>query len=157
MYSTEAMNNISIEQFAAFLDGNLPEEDMQQVALSIDADKELSGILADAMQVDESVDEYMNHPDALQADIQNMDFDLPVIPVFAETADEVTLALADSPGSVELIADDDSDIHLAAAAESSDDAAETTCVSPPCDNANAYDGFDSCNDDDNIIDFDDFT
>lgn len=54
MQTDSVHHTISIEQFAAFLDGNLPEADLQAVAAAIDADPELTSVLGDILQVDEA-------------------------------------------------------------------------------------------------------
>lgn len=112
-------NGLSIEQFAAFLDGNLPDDEMQIVADAIDGNKEYTEILGDVMQVDETVDVYMSNPDTFQNELLDSDFDLPVIPVVPEVADIVELAAADS---VEVnVADTDvHDVHLAMASGTAD-------------------------------------
>lgn len=113
------MNDISIEKFAAFLDGNLPDDEMQIVADAIDANKEYTEILNDVMQVDETVDVYMSHPDAFQDELLDSDFDLPVIPVVPEAADVVELVAADS-AEVNVADTDVHDVHLAMASETTD-------------------------------------
>lgn len=87
----ELNNNISIEQFAAFLDGNLPEDEMQAVATAIDSTVEYSDILGDAMLVDDAVDEYMNQSDVYDV-LPDTDFDLPIIPELVKTSDVIELA-----------------------------------------------------------------
>lgn len=94
MYNTETMNNISIEQFAAFLDGNLPEEEMQSVAMAIDANEEYSDILGNVMQVDDTTDVYMAQPELLDMDFLDSDFELPVVPELVMSDDMVELSLA---------------------------------------------------------------
>lgn len=111
MYNTATLNDISIEQFAAFLDGNLPEDDMQSVSSIIDADKEYSDILGDVMHIDDTVDTYTSMPDAYADEIPDMDFDLPLIPVTSVAAeDTVELHFANAPES------DNVEIHCANAA-----------------------------------------
>lgn len=111
MYSEN--NNISIEQYAAFLDGNLSEEDMQAVAMAIDSDKEYSDILGEAMHVDESVEVYMNRPEDWQDEILDTDFDLPVVPLPVDAADVVELSVA-NPAEPDVVEVGKSDIRLAA-------------------------------------------
>ena len=104
-------NGISIEQFAAFLDGNLPDDEMQIVADAIDGNKEYTEILGDVMQVDETVDVYMSNPGAFRDELSDTDFDLPVIPVVPETADIVELAVA-NPAEVSVVDTEIHDAHL---------------------------------------------
>lgn len=112
-------NDISIEQFAAFLDGNLPDDEMQIVADAIDGNKEYTEILDDVMQVDETVDVYMSNPDTFQNELLDSDFDLPVIPVVPETADIVELAVV-NPAEVSAVDTDVHDVHLAMASGTAD-------------------------------------
>lgn len=117
MYNTT--NDISIEQFAAFLDGNLPDDEMQIVADAIDANEEYTEILNDVMQVDETVDVYMSNPDAFQDELLDSEFDLPIIPVVPEVADIVELSVA-NPVEVNVANTGVHDVHLAMASEAAD-------------------------------------
>lgn len=114
------VSNISIERFAAFLDGNLSEADMQTVATAIDADKSLSDILGTAIEVDDEAELLIAQTDAWQEDILNMDFDLPEIPVtLHEVGDNVELlANNTSAAHITAVADDEA-IHLTTAEETS--------------------------------------
>ena len=79
------MNDISIESFAAFLDGNLSEDEMQRVADYIDADNDCSDILKDVMRVDQRTDFYTSHPELLTNEMPGMDIELPEILNTVET------------------------------------------------------------------------
>ncbi|MGN1214184.1 MAG: hypothetical protein ACI4TR_04745 [Bacteroidaceae bacterium] len=79
------MNDISIESFAAFLDGNLSEAEMQRVADYIDANNDYSDILKDVMTVDQRTDYYTNHPELLTNEMPGMDIELPEILSTVET------------------------------------------------------------------------
>ena len=79
------MNDISIESFAAFLDGNLSEAEMQKVADYIDADNDCSDILKDVMRVDQRTDFYTSHPELLTNEMPGMDIELPEILNTVET------------------------------------------------------------------------
>lgn len=156
MYNTATLNDISIEQFAAFLDGNLSEEDMQSVSSIIDADKEYSDILGDVMHIDDTVDTYTSMPDAYAEAIPDMDFDLPLIPV-ASVAEEDTVELqfANAPESdnVEIHNADASDIIPPEEQESDDDPLLCSYTEPQtsvCD-----DSYDIDQHTDNDIDFTD--
>lgn len=83
------MNDISIESFAAFLDGNLSEAEMQRVADYIDANNDCSDILKDVMTVDQRTDYYTSHPELLTNEMPGMDIELPEIlnTVKTETVD----------------------------------------------------------------------
>ncbi len=123
------MDSISIEQFAAFLDGNLPDDEMQIVADAIDANKEYTEILDDVMQVDETVDVYMSNPDAFKDELLDTDFDLPVIPVLPETADIVELAAA-SPAEVSVADTEVHDVHPTMASAAADNPEDITGSHP---------------------------
>lgn len=113
--NTEILDNLSIERFAAFLDGNLNEEDMQEVAAAIDSSNEFTDILSEVMQVDECVDLYTSQPDMLQSESLDIDFDLPVIPVFSESPEEMELSVVNSDNStIELRQNDDIQLSIAA-------------------------------------------
>ncbi|MCQ2078051.1 MAG: hypothetical protein MJZ20_13675 [Bacteroidaceae bacterium] len=112
-------DDISIEKFAAFLDGNLQDEDMQEIVLAIDSNKEYSDILDDVIHVDDSVEIYTNQPDILQNEIFEQDFDLPVIPSLLDTSDAVELSIANS--------------EVASILDSSEDDAQIILASEVCD------------------------
>lgn len=125
-------SDISIEEFAAFLDGNLAEEDMLHVSMAIDGSPEYSGILGDVMHIDEAVDAFIHQqPDGWQQDVMDMDFDLPVVPVMAETADVVELAAAHplETDTVEVHQEDD-DVHLSMASDADEDPSDAHPAHP---------------------------
>lgn len=72
------MNDISVEQFAAFLDGNLSEDEMEFVATAIDNNEEYTDILNDTMDIDSYVE--MMGDDLSMPDFDLIDIDLPEIP-----------------------------------------------------------------------------
>lgn len=90
------MNNLSIEKFAAFLDGNLPEDEMQAVASLIDANEDYSAMLDDVMTIDDSLDMLSDQDDLVPAELLEMDFDLPEIAV--SDADSVSLFMMPEDG-----------------------------------------------------------
>lgn len=114
--NTEILDNLSIERFAAFLDGNLNEEDMQEVATAIDSSNEFSDILRETMQIDELVDSYESHPELLQNEVLDTDFDLPVISVFSESPEEMKLSVVNS-GNSAIEFNQNEEIHLSLASE----------------------------------------
>lgn len=113
--------NISIEKFAAFLDGNLPEDEMLSIETAIDGNTEYTDILGEAMSVDDSVNMMLPQADYQAEPFADMDIVLPAIPLPDVTDDvevelvvsdpsalpHVAAAAADSP--VMAIADDDGD------------------------------------------------
>lgn len=75
----DQIKDISIEQFAAFLDGNLSEEEAAAVEVAIDGNGQLSGILDDAMNIEDYMDFQPESAFELPEEIASMDFELPVI------------------------------------------------------------------------------
>ncbi|WP_294454047.1 hypothetical protein [uncultured Bacteroides sp.] len=68
--------SISIEKFAAFLDGNLPQNEMQNISSNIEHDEGLKAILDTSNMIDTTLE---NIPDDVQIpdEIANLEFDLP--------------------------------------------------------------------------------
>lgn len=91
MYRQGTMNGITIEQFAAFLDGNLSNDDMQIVSDAIDVNKDYSAILSDVMEVNDTTDVYSAQQDFLLSEMPGMDYDLPVLPISLDSQDTVEL------------------------------------------------------------------
>ena len=92
------MNNIgdiSVEQFAAFLDGNLAADEMQRVADAIDGDATLSDLLGDAMAVDDEVEALTDLEAIVPNELLSMDFSLPdvidVMPIDDDSLSDVLL------------------------------------------------------------------
>lgn len=118
--------NISIEQFAAFLDGNLPEDELQVVEAAIDSQKVYSDILGEVMQVDDSIAESMDQSAICPDMLSDIDFELPIVPEFVLPSDVVELTnLNDSESvAVEFLKDD---VHIAMASEETGIAANCSC------------------------------
>ena len=68
--------SISIEKFAAFLDGNLPQDEMQNISSNIEHDEDLKAILDTSNMIDTTLE---NIPDDVQIpdEIANLEFNLP--------------------------------------------------------------------------------
>ena len=98
MQTDSVRHTISIEQFAAFLDGNLPEVDLQAVAAAIDADPELTSVLGDILQVDEASEPLDGMPAAVPDELLTDEaaFCLPEIP---EAAPDDVAWLTDQPAA----------------------------------------------------------
>lgn len=109
MDNTLSTNNISIEKFAAFLDGNLPVEEMQHISAVIDGNEMYAEILGDVMHVDDAVEAIESQSDILPEELQYMDFDLPVIPLNPDIDNSVELIAvnADESDTAEIVADDE--------------------------------------------------
>ena len=73
------MPPVSIEEFAAYLDGNLTEEGMDHVSSIITCNKNLSDIVVMNDVVDDTKEHYMQDEELLPAEIKYMDFDFPRI------------------------------------------------------------------------------
>ena len=73
------MPPVSIEEFAAYLDGNLTEDGMDHVSSIITCNKNLSDIVVMNDVVDDTKEHYMQDEELLPAEIKYMDFDFPRI------------------------------------------------------------------------------
>lgn len=122
-----SIGNISIEKFAAFLDGNLPDDEMQGMETAIGESALYSDILGEVMEVDDTVELLIANGDDLAALSADTDLALPEIPL-PEDMDEVSVeqvvANPSEPLSVAAVTADNT-----AAAEMPDgDAADVTPV-----------------------------
>ena len=70
---------VSIEEFAAYLDGNLTEDGMNEIALAIHSDDSLQNILSSGYMVDETLSTYDDWNQIVQDDIFTDSFDIPNI------------------------------------------------------------------------------
>ncbi|MGM9689010.1 MAG: hypothetical protein ACI3YD_08155 [Alloprevotella sp.] len=114
------MNHLTLERFAAFLDGNLPEADMQAVAAAIDADPSCSAVLGKAMEVDDLAGWYAGQPEVMaEALAAEDDFVLPEVPVAVEPDEGVTL---------HYVAAEEPEVAAVACAE----AVPAACAEPLC-------------------------
>lgn len=68
---------VSIEEFAAYLDGNLTEEGMSRVSSLIDNDSSLQSFADNVQMVDETYANYTESELELPEEIISMDFNLP--------------------------------------------------------------------------------
>ena len=78
---------VSIEKFAAYLDGNLTEEGMNEVASAIHSDNSLQDILSSGYMVDETLSTYDDWNQIVQDDIFTDSFDIPNIEENLDTSD----------------------------------------------------------------------
>lgn len=92
------LDGISIEQFAAFLEGNLPAEELQQVSDAIAADRELSEVLGDVMDIDEKVQLYEDQPALWMDELPDADYELPLVSVPLQDSDNVELMPVEQDG-----------------------------------------------------------
>lgn len=69
--------SISIEKFAAFLDGNLPQDEMQNISFTIEHDEDLKAILDTFNMIDTTLENDISDDVQIPDEIANLDFDLP--------------------------------------------------------------------------------
>lgn len=69
---------ISIEKFAAFLDGNLPQAELEQISSLIETNHELLSLAETSEMLDEDIVHGCDIPD----EIFNNDFELPSVDLF---------------------------------------------------------------------------
>lgn len=70
----------SIEQFAAYLDGNLPQSEMQQFSQLAEHDSALNQLLDASSMVDSTLAGFSDSDLQLPSEIVGSDFELPTIP-----------------------------------------------------------------------------
>ena len=87
----------SIEEFAAFLDGNLSANDMQQFTQLAAHDDALHQLLHANSVVDDTLDGLRDADLQLPADLMNADFELPEIP----SSDDASMLVSLSPEPVD--------------------------------------------------------
>lgn len=68
---------VSIEKFAAYLDGNLPDDEMQRVETVIENDEGMQGVMDGLEQADLTLAEYGQEYIQLPEEIAGSDFDIP--------------------------------------------------------------------------------
>lgn len=69
--------SISIEKFAAFLDGNLPQDEMQNISSTIEHDEALKAILDTSNMIDTTLENDISDDVQIPDEIANLEFDLP--------------------------------------------------------------------------------
>lgn len=74
---------ISVEKFAAYLDGNLPQTELKQISRIIETNHELFNLAETSKMLDEDVDYGCEIPDT----ITNGDFDLPSVDICQDEID----------------------------------------------------------------------
>lgn len=70
---------VSIEKFAAYIEGNLPEDEMRQISSLIANDDALKSILDVSEQVDASLGDYASCGLQIPEELLTLDFELPGI------------------------------------------------------------------------------
>lgn len=70
---------VSIEEFAAYLDGNLMEDGMNEIASAIHSDDSLQDIMSSCHTIDDTIANYEPLQLTVPADISSTDFEIPQI------------------------------------------------------------------------------
>lgn len=94
---------ISIEKFAAYLDGNLPQYEIDDIDAIIGGNPDMEALVSMADVVDEDVQHYINDDFLYEADItalENGEFDLPEIPNINDN--EITLPFLAEPAAANM-------------------------------------------------------
>ena len=68
---------VSIEEFAAYLDGNLTEDGMNEVAFAINSEDNLHAIMSSCQTVDDTLANYEPLQLTVPDEISTMDFEIP--------------------------------------------------------------------------------
>lgn len=68
---------VSIEEFAAYLDGNLTEDGMNEVALAIHSDNSLQNIMSSCHTIDDTIANYEPLQLTAPEDISSTNFEIP--------------------------------------------------------------------------------
>lgn len=92
---------VSIEEFAAYLDGNLTEDGMNKVASSIQSDKFLRNISYDSINIDDSIANYESNGQTVPDNIASDDFEIPDITENFDNTD--IFSLIDGSSNIEAI------------------------------------------------------
>lgn len=71
------MPPVSIEEFAAYLDGNLTEDGMNEVASAINSEDNLHAIMSSCQTVDDTLANYKPLQLTVPDEISTMDFEIP--------------------------------------------------------------------------------
>lgn len=69
--------SISIEKFAAFLDRNLPQDELQNISSTIEHDEALKAILDTSNMIDTTLENDISDDVQIPDEIANLEFDLP--------------------------------------------------------------------------------
>ena len=76
------MPPVSIEKFAAYLDGNLSEDEMNRIDTLVSTNSDMEELVSISDEVDEDIQIYMQDEFAYEADmtaLEDSDFDIPNI------------------------------------------------------------------------------
>lgn len=95
--------SISIEKFAAFLDGNLPQDEMQNISSTIEHDEALKAILDTSDMIDTTLENDISDDVQIPDEIANLEFDLPNL---TENSVDFDMFHIDDTPDVSMCADD---------------------------------------------------
>ncbi len=134
---SQFISPISVEKFAAYLDGNLPEAEMQSVSSLINKNVDLAEIIDTCDFIDEAIEYNSFLGQELPEEIRSLDFEIPNL----EDIDNFEFEEINPWENVEVAcANDDNDLFYPEDIEETEDTEECS-----------LDNFDFTNDDD--IDF----
>lgn len=68
---------VSIEEFAAYLDGNLSDDEMQRVSSVIEKDEEMQGVMDGMEQSEQTLAEYGQDDMQVPEELEDMNFFIP--------------------------------------------------------------------------------
>ena len=102
---SQFISSISIEKFAAYLDDNLPENEMQEIEAAISQNESLEELVEMSDMIDEDVQTYLQDDFTYDADMSMLDESDFEIPQFDEISEEYPLVASAADGSDENIDD----------------------------------------------------
>lgn len=102
---SQFISPISIEKFAAYLDDNLPENEMQEIEVAISQNDSLEELVEMSDMIDEDVQIYLQDDFTYDADMSMLDESDFEIPQFDEISEEIPLVASAADSSDENIDD----------------------------------------------------
>lgn len=93
---SQFISPISVEKFAAYLDGNLPEAEMQEIELVISHNDNLEDLVLMSDVIDEDIQIYLQDDFAYDADmsmLEESDFEIPQLDIVGEELPLVACAM----------------------------------------------------------------
>lgn len=100
---SQFISPISIEKFAAYLDNNLPENEMQEIEAAISQNDSLEELVEMSDMIDEDVQTYLQDDFTYDADMSMLDESDFEIPQFEEISEEIPLVASVAGASNENI------------------------------------------------------
>lgn len=121
---------VSIEEFAAYLDGNLTDEGMSRIDSLVSTNPDMEELVDASVTVDEGIEDYLQDEFAYEADmtaLEDSDFDLPDLDAYTTNQAET-----DFPESMDVA-------HAADAADVTDETTGVDIAYLPEDNGETVD------------------